>query len=89
MRSAIGMAMVPRGEVGLIFAELGRAAGVFDAETYAAMVLVIVYTTLFSPLWIKIFYRLFGARPALSLTAAEPDPSAAVSPSPPRIKPPD
>ena len=65
LRSAIGMAMVPRGEVGLIFAELGRAAGVFDAEVYAAVVLVIAYTTLFSPFWIKIFYRLYGHRPEL------------------------
>lgn len=66
VRSAIGMAMVPRGEVGLIFAELGRAAGVFDGETYAAMVLVIVYTTLFSPFWIKLFYRLYGDREELN-----------------------
>lgn len=64
-RTAVGMAMVPRGEVGLIFAELGRAAGVFDAEAYAGMVLVIAYTTLFSPFWIKIFYRMFGKHPAL------------------------
>ncbi len=65
MKSAVGMAMVPRGEVGLIFAELGRAAGIFDGEVYAAMVLVIAYTTLFSPFWIKLFYRLFGKHPAL------------------------
>ena len=66
MRSAIGMAMVPRGEVGLILAELGRSAGVFDDATYAAMVLVIVYTTLLSPFWIKLFYRLYGHRPELA-----------------------
>jgi Kef-type K+ transport system membrane component KefB len=73
MRSAVGMAMVPRGEVGLIFAELGRAAGIFDAATYAAVVLVIAYTTLFSPFWIKLFYRLFGTRAELRETAAVPD----------------
>lgn len=66
MRTAVGMAMVPRGEVGLIFAELGRAAGIFDGATYAAVVLVIAYTTLFSPFWIKLFYRLFGSNPALT-----------------------
>lgn len=74
MRTAVGMAMVPRGEVGLIFAELGRSAGVFDGEIYAAVVLVIAYTTLFSPFWIRIFYRLYGERPELadaaSITAA-------------------
>jgi Kef-type K+ transport system membrane component KefB len=67
MRSAVGMAMVPRGEVGLIFAELGRTSGIFDGQTYAAVVLVIAYTTLFSPFWIKLFYRLYGERPELAL----------------------
>lgn len=61
-RVVIGMAMVPRGEVGLIFAELGRTSGVFDTEIYAAIVLVIAYTTLLSPFWIKLYYRLFGTR---------------------------
>ena len=66
MKSAVGMAMVPRGEVGLIFAELGRSSGIFDDPTYAAVVLVVAYTTLFSPFWIKLFYRLFGQRPELA-----------------------
>ena len=73
MRNAVGMAMVPRGEVGLIFAELGRAAGIFDAAMYAAVVLVIAYTTLFSPFWIKLFYRLFGNHEALQNAAKATD----------------
>ena len=61
-RVAIGMAMVPRGEVGLIFAELGRVAGIFDQEIYAAIIIVITYTTLLSPFWIKSYYRVYGNR---------------------------
>lgn len=61
-RTAIGMAMVLRGEVGLVFAELGRVAGVLSGEIYAAVVLVIAYTTVFSPFWIKLFYRRYGSR---------------------------
>ena len=61
-RIAIGMAMVPRGEVGLVFAELGRVGGIFTPEVYAGMILVILYTTLASPFWIKRYYRLFGHR---------------------------
>ena len=61
-RIAIGMAMVPRGEVGLIFAELGRTANIFNAEVYAGLVIVIAYTTLFSPIWIKGFYSRYGHR---------------------------
>jgi Kef-type K+ transport system membrane component KefB len=56
-RFLVGMAMVPRGEVGLIFAGLGSAAGVFAGETYTALVMVIAYTTLLSPFWIKMYYR--------------------------------
>ena len=62
MRIAIGMAMVPRGEVGLIFAELGRTADLFDASVYAGMILVITYTTLAAPFWIKLFYNRYGDR---------------------------
>ena len=60
MRFAIGMAMVPRGEVGLVFAELGRATGVFDSAVYAGVVLVIAYTTLVAPIWIKKFYSRYS-----------------------------
>ena len=60
-RIVIGMAMVPRGEVGLIFAGLGIAAGVFSIDVYTALIMVIVYTTLLSPFWIKLYYRRFGS----------------------------
>jgi Kef-type K+ transport system membrane component KefB len=67
IRNAIGMAMVPRGEVGLIFAELGRVSGIFTNEVYAALVIVIAYTTLFSPFWMKFYYRVYHDR----ITAAD------------------
>ncbi|MCU7810803.1 MAG: cation:proton antiporter [Candidatus Thiodiazotropha sp. (ex Notomyrtea botanica)] len=59
-RIAIGLAMVPRGEVGLIFAELGRSTGIFNMEVYAGMVIVIALTTLLSPFALKWFYLRFG-----------------------------
>ena len=62
MSLAVGMSMVPRGEVGLIFAELGRTANLFDAAEYAGMILVITYTTLAAPFWIKMFYNYYGDR---------------------------
>lgn len=65
-RIAIGMAMVPRGEVGIVFAELGRISGVFDAGIHAALVMVIAYTTLFSPFWIKLYYRWMGSHADLA-----------------------
>ena len=59
-RIAMGMAMVPRGEVGLIFSELGRQAGIFNPEVYATLVVVIAYTTLFAPFWMKWYYNRYG-----------------------------
>ncbi len=61
-RLVTGMAMVPRGEVGLIFAELGREANVFSNELYTGVILVIAYTTLLAPFWIKACYRLLRRR---------------------------
>jgi len=56
-RIAIGVAMVPRGEVGLIFAELGRTSGIFDNDIYAGMIIVIALTTLLPPFVLKSLYR--------------------------------
>lgn len=62
VRSVVGMAMIPRGEVGLIFAELGRITGIFNNEIYAGMVIVIALTTLFPPLVMEWFYGRYGDR---------------------------
>jgi Kef-type K+ transport system membrane component KefB len=56
-RIAIGMAMVPRGEVGLVFAELGRASDTLNNEVYAALVIVIAFTTLLPPFGLRWLYR--------------------------------
>lgn len=60
-RWIIGTAMIPRGEVGLIFAELGRTSGIFDNQAYAGMVIVIALTTLLPPFIMKALYRRFDA----------------------------
>jgi len=60
VRCMIGTAMVPRGEVGLIFAELGRVAGIFSNEVYAGMIIVIALTTLLPPFVMKWFYGRFA-----------------------------
>jgi Kef-type K+ transport system membrane component KefB len=60
-RLMIGTAMIPRGEVGLIFAELGRESDIFTNEVYAGMVIVIALTTLLPPFVMKWFYRRYGS----------------------------
>ena len=58
----IGLAMIPRGEVGLIFAELGRTSGILDNEIYAALIIVVAMTTVVPPLAMKRFYKRFSDR---------------------------
>jgi Kef-type K+ transport system membrane component KefB/predicted amino acid-binding ACT domain protein len=45
----IGLGMVPRGEVGLIFATIGLRETILDQEQYAALLLVVLSTTLLAP----------------------------------------
>lgn len=52
----IGAAMVPRGEVGLIFANVGADSNIFKEDTYAAIVLVIAFTTLIPPFFLRWLY---------------------------------
>jgi Na+:H+ antiporter len=59
-RWMVGMAMMPRGEVGLIFAELGRVSGIFNNEIYAGMVIVIAFTTLLPPFVMKWYFGRYG-----------------------------
>ncbi len=53
---AIGLSMVPRGEVGLIFAQLGFSQGILSGELYAALLIVIALTTVSPPFLLKWFY---------------------------------
>ena len=48
-RGIIGFGMVPRGEVGLIFATVGKSLGVVDDRLYAITVIVVILTTLIPP----------------------------------------
>jgi len=53
-RLAVGLGMIPRGEVGLIFANMGLALTlgghpVLDQAAYAAIVIVVLVTTLVTP----------------------------------------
>ncbi|GGP66510.1 sodium:proton antiporter [Shewanella algicola] len=56
-RCIVGSAMVPRGEVGLVFAEMGRQLGVIHPKEFAILVMVIALTTLIGPLMLKLTLR--------------------------------
>lgn len=45
----VGLAMVPRGEVGLIFATVGSSLGIFSQEVFAVVVVTVILTTIGAP----------------------------------------
>jgi Kef-type K+ transport system membrane component KefB len=45
----VGVGMVPRGEVGVVIASLGLAAGVFSNQTYAVIVAMSLLTSIVTP----------------------------------------
>lgn len=65
LRSAVrvGTGMVPRGEVGLVVASLGLAAGVIDGALYGAVLMMVAVTTLVAPFLLGPAFR-FRARRA-------------------------
>lgn len=52
-KAVIGVGMIPRGEVGLIFAQMGLTAGVFDAKMFSATMLMVMVTTFIAPPLLK------------------------------------
>jgi Kef-type K+ transport system membrane component KefB len=48
-RLSIGVGMIPRGEVGLIFASIGKALNVIDSATFSAIIIMVIITTLITP----------------------------------------
>ena len=58
---AVGVGMVPRGEVGLIFATFGLSSGLIDNQLYAVLVMVIILTTFITPPILKPIMAKIGA----------------------------
>ena len=56
-KALIGISMIPRGEVGLIFAEVGRVNGILDNQIYAVLVFVIITTTVAPPFLLKWLFK--------------------------------
>jgi Kef-type K+ transport system membrane component KefB len=55
-RLVVGVGMVPRGEVGLIFADIGRRSGVLSDEVFGAVLLMIMVTTFVAPPGLKLLF---------------------------------
>ena len=66
-RLAVGFGMMPRGEVGLIFAGIGRGIGVVDEGLFSAIVLLVMVTTVLAPVLLR---ATLGAGPSAPPTEA-------------------
>jgi Kef-type K+ transport system membrane component KefB len=61
-RLSVGIGMIPRGEVGLIFASIGKGLGVVSEGVFSAVVIMVIVTTLITPIGLK--WSLARATPA-------------------------
>jgi len=48
-RMIVGFGMIPRGEVGLIFANVGKALGVVSDELFSVIIVMVIFSTLLTP----------------------------------------
>ena len=55
-RLVVGVGMVPRGEVGLIFADIGRRSGVLGEDVFGAVLLMVMVTTFIAPPALKALF---------------------------------
>ena len=53
----VGIAMISRGEVGLIVAGIGLSSGVLLPNIYTTIVIMVAVTSLITPIWLKLEYR--------------------------------
>ncbi|MDC1023607.1 cation:proton antiporter [Nitrosopumilus sp.] len=53
----VGIGMISRGEVGLIVAGVGVTAGILENDVYSTIIIMVLVTTIITPIWLKIEYR--------------------------------
>ena len=63
-KPVIGVGMIPRGEVGLIFAQMGLSKGVFDDAEFSAITLMVVVTTFIAPPLLKLLFPPLPGKPS-------------------------
>ncbi len=55
-RAVIGVGMIPRGEVGLVFAGIGTASGILDKPLEVSIIIMVILTTFLAPPFLRIFF---------------------------------
>jgi Kef-type K+ transport system membrane component KefB len=55
-RLAIGVGMIPRGEVGLVFAGIGSASGILDKPLEVSIIIMVILTTFLAPPFLRVAF---------------------------------
>lgn len=53
----LSLAIIPRGEVGLIFLRMGLTSGLIGQDLYGSLVAMVMISTFIVPIWLKAVYR--------------------------------
>ena len=69
---AIGVGMIPRGEVGLIFAHLGLSNNILSSEAFSAVLIMVMMTTFLAPPLLKPVFRRIPARQGVEPGPGQP-----------------
>ncbi len=72
----IGIGMVPRGEVGLIFASIGLSNGVLGGDLYGALLAVMLLSTIVTPPLLRLRIGATGERARRDAPPPTPEPEA-------------
>ncbi len=81
-RAGVGIGMIPRGEVGLIFANVGLMAGVVTRELFSAIIIMVMGTTFIAPPLLKWGFGRWGVtHPSEARAGPVPEPAAGGSPA--------
>ena len=70
-RLMVGIGMIPRGEVGLIFASIGLSRGVLDEDLYGAVLMMVLVTTVITPPLISMRLKKTGIGDPTELATAD------------------
>lgn len=63
-KKIIGIGMIPRGEVGLIFASIGKSIGVLDNAMFSSVIIVVILTTFITPPALKWAFSIYDKKAA-------------------------
>ena len=75
-RLVVGAGMIPRGEVSLIFAQVGLTSGLLSTGLYNAVTIMVMITALLTPILLRALLTSRGAAESLDIQDRPPSPTS-------------